>query len=758
MNTHQHIKRILLLGAYVFTGIFSILQAQGIGPDSTQLAAFESFNRGHGYQVYWNTKTGTPEAIFGAKVQNRQRLPGTVGLSSEKVARKFLFQHRDIFKMRANLSDLEISRVRYSKGIAHVRFQQTYKGVSIVGGEYFVHVNETDKGIHMANGRYFPNVQLKNKPDGTVTPAISENVAIETARHGVEIDNVPMDTVVVRLVIYPKDESHYLTWEVLVVPQGKQAEWRVYIDAESGDLLWKENILQHINGTGRVYPTDPRSSYQTKTLYRLYYRGWELEGSYLRAENDDANEAFNKQRTFIYSPSNTHFDEVNVYYHADRFAYDFIGLGYTGLPYQIPAIVHYGVNWDNAGYSPTYHELYFGDGNVIFNDLAKKDDIIYHEYTHAISDDIGLAYSTAGESAAMNEAYSDYFAATFTNDPQIGEWVTIPEPDLRRLDTDKNQWNYDNWDSPDDLYYNSLNHYYRGRHYVRGMIWSGALWDLRGELSNNNLTDELVYGGLEYVNGDATFLQGRAGIIQYDEDFYGAAHKPTIMNVFAARGIGNPWVPPAPPTNLYISGYQGGMPRINWTASTSPDIDYYELWCIEIVGPPFGWQLLSTTSGTWWVDSRVTIDLYGPEDSYGYKARAVNTDGLMSDFSNSDYIQVDESPPWGKPVGPDNTEMAIPETYSLGPNFPNPFNPTTTIRYELPEDSFTELRIYELMGREIRTLVNGNETAGYKNVLWDGKDSFGTPVSSGVYIYRISTKSTEGGGQFSQVRKMILLR
>jgi subtilisin family serine protease len=213
---------------------------------------------------------------------------------------------------------------------------------------------------------------------------------------------------------------------------------------------------------------------------------------------------------------------------------------------------------------------------------------------------------------------------------------------------------------------------------------------------------------------------------------------------------------PKPPTNLYISGYQGGMPRINWTASTSPDIDYYELWWQQYY-PPQGWQLLTTTSATSWVDSRVTIDLYGPEDTYCYKALAVDNDGLKSDFSNSDCILVDESPPWGK-SGPDNTEMAIPEMYSLGPNFPNPFNPTTTIRYELPEDSFTELRIYDLMGREIRTLVNGNETAGYKNVLWDGKDMFDNPVSSGMYVYKISARSLEGNLQFSQTRKMILLR
>ncbi len=128
---------------------------------------------------------------------------------------------------------------------------------------------------------------------------------------------------------------------------------------------------------------------------------------------------------------------------------------------------------------------------------------------------------------------------------------------------------------------------------------------------------------------------------------------------------------PNSPTNLYVSGYQGGMPRINWTASTSPNIDHYELWCYQAVGPPYGWQLLATTSLTYWVDSRVTIDWYGSEDEYCYKTLAVNDDGLKSGFSNSDCVLVDESPPWGKVLA----SNIIPDAYALRENYPNPFNP-----------------------------------------------------------------------------------
>lgn len=86
-------------------------------------------------------------------------------------------------------------------------------------------------------------------------------------------------------------------------------------------------------------------------------------------------------------------------------------------------------------------------GNIIFWDLGKKDDVAYHEYTHAVSDYIGLWYS--GQSAAMNEGYSDYFSASYTNDYRIGEWVTkcSDTGDLRIVDNDKSYFNFDNYGS-----------------------------------------------------------------------------------------------------------------------------------------------------------------------------------------------------------------------------------------------------------------------------------------------------------------------
>ena len=96
--------------------------------------------------------------------------------------------------------------------------------------------------------------------------------------------------------------------------------------------------------------------------------------------------------------------------------------------------------------------------------------------------------------------------------------------------------------------------------------------------------------------------------------------------------------------------------------------------------------------------------------------------------------------------------LEIPRTFSLHQNYPNPFNPITTLRYDLPQQAQVILTIYDLLGREVFQLVNTSQKAGFKSVRWDATDSFGKPVSAGMYLYQIQA------GAFVQTRKMVLLK
>jgi hypothetical protein len=94
----------------------------------------------------------------------------------------------------------------------------------------------------------------------------------------------------------------------------------------------------------------------------------------------------------------------------------------------------------------------------------------------------------------------------------------------------------------------------------------------------------------------------------------------------------------------------------------------------------------------------------------------------------------------------------LPEEYALHQNYPNPFNPTTTLRYDLPEDANVSVVIYDMMGRQVRTLVSGQASAGYHSTMWNATNDLGSSVSAGVYIYTIQA------GQYRDVKKMVLLK
>jgi hypothetical protein len=99
----------------------------------------------------------------------------------------------------------------------------------------------------------------------------------------------------------------------------------------------------------------------------------------------------------------------------------------------------------------------------------------------------------------------------------------------------------------------------------------------------------------------------------------------------------------------------------------------------------------------------------------------------------------------------------MPTEFALSQNFPNPFNPATSIRYALPLDSKVTMEIYSLLGQRVRTLVNDNIPAGYHVSEWDGKGNSGEQLASGIYFLQLSATGTNGAS-FSEIRKLMMLK
>jgi hypothetical protein len=100
--------------------------------------------------------------------------------------------------------------------------------------------------------------------------------------------------------------------------------------------------------------------------------------------------------------------------------------------------------------------------------------------------------------------------------------------------------------------------------------------------------------------------------------------------------------------------------------------------------------------------------------------------------------------------GPD-----VPRQFALEQNYPNPFNPTTTIRYQIADARLVTLKIYDVLGREVATLVNEIKQPGYYSLQWNGSN-----IGSGLYFYRLEARQTAGGqaGTFTETKKLILMK
>ena len=116
-------------------------------------------------------------------------------------------------------------------------------------------------------------------------------------------------------------------------------------------------------------------------------------------------------------------------------------------------------------------------------------------------------------------------------------------------------------------------------------------------------------------------------------------------------------------------------------------------------------------------------------------------------LSNSSSASATVTVPHDKGKGKGRAKLALPGTYALFQNTPNPFNPSTEITYALPELSYVRLTIYNLLGQEVVKLVDGEQPAGFHTVEWDASE-----MSNGMYLYRLEV------GQFVKTRRMLLLK
>ena len=195
-------------------------------------------------------------------------------------------------------------------------------------------------------------------------------------------------------------------------------------------------------------------------------------------------------------------------------------------------------------------------------------------------------------------------------------------------------------------------------------------------------------------------------------------------------------IAPGAPTGV-VAGISDGVVYLEWAPSDANDLDYYAVY--RSMDPEFlpgEESMIGSSEGSEFSDD---VEELG---DYYYAVTAFDVHENESDPSelvNVTLLSLEDI-------------YGLPKEYALHQNYPNPFNPTTTLRYDLPEDATVSVVIYDMVGRQVRTLVSSQTSAGYHSIMWNATNNKGQSVSAGLYLYTIQS------GDFRQVRKMVLLK
>ena len=476
--------------------------------------------------------------------------------SPQKIAEAILKKIAPQLKIRPDLSQLKFDKVKDSILGSHVLYQQYHAGKPISGAWVRIDIDKEGRvyNIHndlvpepeMAKARKI-DAKLAEEAPKVLSAAEAKSRAIEAAAAG------PDDAVEVlhnELVYYPREGVPVLTWKVIVKttpPKShtrtrRPAEWKMYLDAETGAIVEKRNLLRFIDGKGRVFDPNPvvtlndtslsdRSQIPdkayTEVVLRDLKRSGFLEGPFVTTKATKKR-IQRKNHDFRFKRADRAFKEVMVYFHIDRIQRYLQELGFKNvLNHPIPVNID-GQRDDNSHYSPSDRDLTFGTGGV---DDAEDADIILHEYGHAIQDDQVPGFGASDEGGAMGEGFGDFLAASFFSDvkpkemkPTLGNWDATAysgdePPYLRRLDSNKKY--------PKDL---------DGEVHDDGEIWSACLWELRGALGRRS-TERLVIAHHFLLARDSGFEDGANALITADKKLNKGANENTIRDVFVRRGI-----------------------------------------------------------------------------------------------------------------------------------------------------------------------------------------------------------------------------
>ena len=343
------------------------------------------------------------------------------------------------------------------------------------------------------------------------------------------------------LTYRPTDGEPRLAWKIVVATTRPRREWKTYLDAYSGEILWRHNVLKSSPPRARIFDPNPVVALNSiklsdrKPVPAGAYREVELRGLDGSGLLDGEYVSTRLTRRRLRRPSGDFrmlrkqrgFTETMVYFHIDRIQRHLQALGFAHLLDCGIDVNVAGQREDNSYYSQTDRFLSFGTGGV---DDAEDAETILHEYGHAIQNAQVPGWGEAMEGAAMGEGFGDFLAASFFADwkpawlrPAVSSWDCISwggnPPALRRVDGKKKY--------PRRIC---------GEEHEDGELWSACLWQLRDQLGRG-AAEKLIIAHHYLLNRWAEFEDAANAMLATDRQLFAGHNQQAIRKVFVDRGI-----------------------------------------------------------------------------------------------------------------------------------------------------------------------------------------------------------------------------
>ena len=403
---------------------------------------------------------------------------------------------------------------------------------------------------------------------------------------------------------------------------------------------------------------------------------------------------------------------------------------YEGEDYGSPigTIWRYGPNYGDAGetavnpivpYGPwnTWGSYWYGNPPFLIGMYSTEDNAYYDFYVTNWTSGNGPGWQGTGDGNGEGNGggFAYYRSGPIDVKPVITSIIDVPNDQGGRVLITFKRCELDVNSHPDGINTYSIQRFDESNWTDLGII--NALGMPSYTFEATTLADSLDQGE------NATLFRVIAVNYALNYTFY--------SDEYNGQSVDN--IPPGVPEGLAVS-LENSQALLTWFPSIDDDFQYYNL--EKATDETFQNAQNFNTAQNTFMDSDIDDGMM-----YFYRIRAADYSGNWSDYS--EVVQLST-------LSNDNANVA--ERFVLHQNYPNPFNPRTNVRYDLPEEAFVDITVYDMFGNTVKTLVDEKMSSGFKSVQWNAKNNQGQPVSAGVYVYTIEA------GKFRQTKKMILLK